>query len=154
MVGTKDKAPATWREIDADGLWTISGDAVEGGEYVRGRSKSGAEHVVPLSASALKLLGDRGADDAPLFPALSYFQVYRYKAKIEKKSGFDFDIHGLRSTFRDWCGENSIDRDLAEMALSHPAPKASPSEVAYARSSYIKLRRPIMDRWSLFVAST
>lgn len=146
--GANGKAPATWREISADGLWTIAGDKIEDREFVKGRSKSGKEHVVPLTPAALALLGPRGADDAPLFPALSYFQVYRYKQSL----GLDFDIHGLRSTFRDWCGNNGIDRDLAEMALSHPAPGASESETAYARSSYLERRRPIMERWSVFVA--
>lgn len=147
--GANGKPPATWGEIDADGGWTIAGDVIEDGEYIKGRSKNRKDHVVPLSAAALKLLGARGADDAPLFPNLSYFQVYRFKEKL----GLDFDIHGLRTSFRTWCGDQGdIDRDLAEMSLSHPAPNASPSEVAYSRSNYIKLRRPIMERWARFVA--
>jgi integrase len=147
-TGAKGKPPATWGEIDADGGWTIAGDVIEDGAYIKGRSKNKKDHVVPLSAAALALLGPRGADDAPLFPNLSYFQVYRFKEKL----GLDFDIHGLRSTFRDWCGEQGVDRDLAEMSLSHPAPNASETEAAYSRSNYLKLRRPIMERWSLFVA--
>ncbi len=142
-TGTKGKPPATWGEIE-NGLWTIAGDMIEDGEYVKGRSKNKKDHVVPLSAAALALLGERGADDAPLFPDLSYFQVYRFKEKL----GLDFDIHGLRTSFRTWCGDQGIDRDHAEMSLSHPAPNASESEVAYSRSKYLELRRPIMERWA------
>lgn len=147
-TGAKGKPPATWGEIDADGGWTIAGDVIEDGAYIKGRSKNKKDHVVPLSAAALALLGARGADDDVLFPDLSYFQVYRFKEKL----GLDFDIHGLRSTFRDWFGEQGVDRDLAEMSLSHPAPNASETEAAYSRSNYLKLRRPIIERWSLFVA--
>jgi integrase len=145
-TGTKGKPPATWGEIK-NGLWTIAGDVIEDGEYIKGRSKNKKDHVVPLSAAALTLLGSRGADDAPLFPNLSYFQVYRFKEKL----GLDFDIHGLRTSFRTWCGDHGIDRDHAEMSLSHPAPNASESEIAYSHSKYLELRRPIMERWAAFV---
>jgi integrase len=146
-TGTKGKPPATWGEIK-NGLWTIAGDVIEDSEYIKGRSKNKKDHVVPLSAAALTLLGSRGADDAPLFPDLSYFQVYRYKEKL----GLDFDIHGLRTSFRTWCGDHGIDRDHAEMSLSHPAPNASESEIAYSHSKYLELRRPIMEQWARFVA--
>jgi integrase len=146
-TGTKGKPPATWGEIK-NGLWTIAGDVIEDGEYIKGRSKNKKDHVVPLSAAALTLLGSRGADDAPLFPNLSYFQVYRFKEKL----GLDFDIHGLRTSFRTWCGDHGIDRDHAEMSLSHPAPNASESEIAYSHSKYLELRRPIMEQWARFVA--
>ena len=145
-TGTKGKPPATWGEIK-NGLWTIAGDVIEDSEYIKGRSKNKKDHVVPLSAAALTLLGSRGADDAPLFPNLSYFQVYRFKEKL----GLDFDIHGLRTSFRTWCGDHGIDRDHAEMSLSHPAPNASESEIAYSHSKYLELRRPIMERWAAFV---
>jgi integrase len=138
VVGTKDKPPATWGEIDSDGLWTIPGDDANG----KGRTKSGATHTVPLSRAALSLLGPRGANDAPLFPALSYFQVYRFKEKL----GTDIDIHGFRSSFRDWCGDHGIDRELAEMNMAHSVGDAT--EQAYRRSDYIARRKPIMESWT------
>jgi len=152
VVGTSDKPPATWGEIDKDGLWTIPGDVIEDGAYIQGRNKNRKVHAVPLTKTALKLLGHRGVDDAPLFPKLSYFQVYRFKEKLGEKLGVELDIHGFRSTFRDWCGENGVDRGLAEMSLSHPLPGESESEVAYRRSQYIKLRQPVMESWTAFVA--
>lgn len=142
VVGHKYKAPATWGEIDADGLWTIPGDVIEEGEYVQGRTKNKAIHAVPLTPAALKLLGERGADDAPLFPNLSYFQVYRFKEKL----GTDADIHGFRTTFKTWCGDHGIDWRLAEMTMQHKFGNAT--EQAYNRAQYLALRRPVMQDWT------
>ena len=57
--------------------------------------------------------------------------------------------HGFRSSFRDWCGDNGVDRELAERCLAHKV--GSDAENAYARSSLIERRRPIMQAWGAFV---
>ena len=57
--------------------------------------------------------------------------------------------HGFRSSFRDWCGETGVDRELAERCLAHKV--GSDAENAYARSSLIERRRPIMEAWGAFV---
>jgi integrase len=57
--------------------------------------------------------------------------------------------HGLRSSFRDWCGETGVDRELAERCIAHKV--GSDAENAYARSSLIERRRPIMEAWADFV---
>jgi integrase len=59
----------------------------------------------------------------------------------------DVTVHGMRSTFRDWCSEHEHKRDLAEMALGHAV--GSAVERAYARSDLLKLRRELMDAWSM-----
>src|SRR5258708_31948419 len=40
--------------------------------------------------------------------------------KLAKKIvGKPVTIHGFRSSFRDWCAENGVIRDLAEASLAH-----------------------------------
>ena len=67
-----------------------------------------------------------------------------------QRTGGEATTHGLRSTFRDWCGETGVDRELAERCLAHKV--GSDAENAYARSSLIARRRPIMEAWGAFVA--
>src|SRR5260370_33989427 len=52
-------------------------------------------------------------------------------------------VHGFRSSFRDWCADNGVPRELAEAVLPHTA--AGPS--ASHRSDVIDLRRDPMRHW-------
>ena len=54
-------------------------------------------------------------------------------------------LRGFRSSFRDWCADNGVPRELAEAALAH---KAGGVERAYHRSDVIDLRRDLMQRWA------
>ena len=55
-------------------------------------------------------------------------------------------VHGMRSAFRDWCGEQGEDRALAELALAHAI--GDSTEQAYARSDLLERRRGLMQRWA------
>lgn len=55
-------------------------------------------------------------------------------------------MHGCRSTFRDWCAENGVDRVLAEKSLMHAT--GNEVEQAYQRSDLLEQRRPVMQAWS------
>ena len=61
-----------------------------------------------------------------------------------RRTGLDGTIHGLRSTFRDWCGETGKPREVAEACLAHTVRGV---EGAYARSSLLERRRRVMDEW-------
>jgi hypothetical protein len=53
-------------------------------------------------------------------------------------------VHSFRSSFRDWCADNGVPRELGEAALAHTAAWAerlSPQRV-------IDLRRDLMQRWA------
>ena len=58
----------------------------------------------------------------------------------------DATVHGLRSTFRDWAGDNKYDRDAAEMSLAHLVGNAV--ERAYSRSEWLDRRRELLEAWS------
>jgi hypothetical protein len=58
--------------------------------------------------------------------------------------------HGFRSTFKDWCTENtSFPNMVSEMALAHAVGNAV--EAAYRRGDLFEKRRRLMDSWQEFL---
>ena len=136
-------------EIDFDkALWTIPGE----------RMKGGREHVVPLAPRSLEIA--RAAqvlfpDSSLLFPSptnpekpLSDMALTELLRRFE----IDATAHGFRSSFRDWCSEEtSFPSEVAEMALAHTI--KSKVEAAYRRGKLLEKRCHLMDEWSKFVLS-
>lgn len=131
---------ATWDEIDLTAkLWIVPAE----------RMKGGREHRVPLSSAALDVLRATPGN-GPLFHGgtvggpLSNMAML---ALLERMDRGDITVHGFRSSFRDWCGdETSFPRDLAELALAHQVGDAT--EQAYRRGDGFEKRRKLMDAWS------
>ena len=133
---------AKWTEVDGR-VWTIPAE----------RMKAGKGHVVPLSDAALNVLSRARqlADDSRLiFPsvtgrALSDSTV----SKLLRENGVDCVPHGMRSSFRDWCAENDVSRELAEQCLAHNIGNAV--EMAYRRSNLLELRAGVMESWGRYL---
>jgi hypothetical protein len=117
--------------------------------------KAGREHRVPLSGRALaileKLAEAKNAEfvfpgqkpSAPL-STMALEMVLR-RMKVE-----DVTVHGFRSAFRDWCGEEtSFPREIAEAALAHVAGDAT--ERAYRRGDALEKRRGLMKAWAQYL---
>jgi integrase len=142
VIGAKYKAPATWGEIvETDGLptWVISAD----------RMKATKVHRVPLSAAAVALLGERQADDVPLFKVSHSNAMLNV---LRKNDGDEFTVHGFRSSFEDWAAETTdFPRDLVKLCTAHD--KRTKVDKAYQRSDLLKKRREIMQAWSDFCAT-
>jgi integrase len=65
-----------------------------------------------------------------------------------KKINPNISDHGFRSTFRDWCGdETKHERETAELALSH---KIGGVEGSYRRKTALAKRRALMDEWARY----
>lgn len=141
---------AKWCEFDLDSAtWTIPAE----------RMKTRRAHRVPLSRRALELLdqakslcyNDRGElghrGEALVFPSVRTGRPLSDNTlgKLARDLELPFVPHGLRSSFRDWCGESGVPRELAERALAHVVPG---TEGAYARSDLLERRRPIMEDWA------
>ena len=139
---------ARWSEIDLkQKTWTIPA----------ARMKAGKEHVVPLSAAALEILGAaepfRGRSrDAFIFPGkrgkpLSDMTL----TKVLRDMGLaSITVHGFRSSFRDWAAEQTATPgDVVEAALAHTI--RNKVEAAYRRTNYLEKRRVLMDAWCRFV---
>jgi integrase len=117
--------------------------------------------VVPLSTPAIAILtGLRAlysADPARLiFPSPStnkpLSDVALAKA-LRLAGGGEATVHGLRSSFRDWCAEKTnFPREVAEAALAHS--NKDRVEAAYLRARYLEQRRRLMAAWADFVTDT
>lgn len=120
------------------------------------RTKSGREHIVPLSARALEVV--KAAMQTDLKSDLIFPSPERKNKALSENTftkiaqGLDFGsvtMHGFRSSFRDWAGEKThYPRELAEFALAHVV--RDQTEAAYARSTLIERRIPLMEDWSLY----
>jgi integrase len=146
-VRSSELADAKWSELDfAAKVWTIPGE----------RMKRGREHRVPLSDRAVTLFKSihpvKGAD--LVFEGIkSGDNTGSLLAVMREIAGHGQTVHGLRSSFRDWCGERTnYPRDLIEEALAHAV--GDKTERAYKRSDLLEKRRKVMDAWARYCAST
>ncbi len=141
---TNETLGLRWGEVSADlRLLTIPGD----------RMKTGAEHVVPLSGAAAAILAarPRGADDSYVFTGARGARVgIHAMRRLAQEIAPGVSVHGFRSTFRDWAGdETPFEREIAEAALAHSVGGAV--ERAYRRGSALEKRRTLMSAWSSFI---
>jgi integrase len=143
---------ATWAEIDLERrLWIIPA----------GRMKAAREHIVPLSDRTIEIIGSLlipGAKPRPsdrLFPSARRGVPLSNMAMLEMLRGTlgkNATVHGFRSSFRDWCGdETSFPRDVIEFALAHGI--NDKTEEAYRRKTAIEKRRKLMEAWAAYCAS-
>ena len=134
---------AAWDEIEHD-VWTISAD----------RMKAKREHRVPLSGRALEILEEarklhggggivfRGAKGGRINASMF--------SKLLRRLGLGGTPHGMRSSFRDWCSETGVAREVAEAALAHVV--RNKAEAAYACSDLLDRRREVMEAWAEYLA--
>ncbi len=134
---------ATWDEIDLEQkLWTIPA----------ARMKSARDHEVPLSDRAITILlaQQQRATGALIFEGEREGKPISDTAmvKVFRAAGAgDATLHGLRSSFRDWAGdETHYPRDVAEAALAHVL--KDKTEAAYRRGSALAKRRAMMQEWA------
>ena len=134
---------ARWSEIDmAEKVWTVPA----------ARMKAARAHRIPLPHRAMevleKLFEARSCDfvfpgqraDKPLSNMAMEMVLRRMKLE-------DVTVHGFRSAFRDWAGnETSFPREIAEAALSHVI--GDKAEQAYRRGDALEKRRALMAAWA------
>jgi integrase len=138
---------AIWDEIDLrNRLWTVPPS----------RMKAKKEHRVPLNDAAIAVLkrmhNVRHSD--LVFPGTrAGKQIAPTTALllVKRLADADVNVHGFRSTFRDWAAERStFPSEVAEMALAHAV--GDKVEAAYRRSDLFDKRRKLMDAWAAFCA--
>ena len=134
---------AQWEEMNLDrATWEIPGR----------RTKTGEAFRVPLSTRAVEILRAQKAvvGDAPLvFPSprggvLSDATV----SKMVRTCGIPAVPHGFRASFRSWCADSNISREVAEACLAHTVQGV---EGAYQRSDLFERRRSVMQQWADYV---
>src|SRR4029077_9016677 len=138
---------ARWDEIDLIGkVWTVPAD----------RMKSGKQHRVPLSDAAIAILTDMSAikQSMYVFPGIRDGRPLSNLAmrnSLKRASKQAITVHGFRSSFRDWCGEQTnFPREVAEAALAHRV--GDTVEAAYRRGDALEKRRRLMAAWADYCA--
>ena len=135
---------ATWDEINTrQQTWSIPAD----------RTKTGRPHRVPLSEPARSVLdeahthtGGRGL----IFPSIrGKVQTSDGLAKLLKENNIGCVPHGFRTSFRNWCAEAGISREVAERALGHTI--RNRAEAAYSRTDLLQRRRQLMQQWAQYI---
>lgn len=141
-------AGVRWAEIDREAqVWTIPA----------ARTKSGRVHRVSLAGQALNVLDRVGESHCRDFiftgqrrsQPLSEMALELLMRRLGVKP---YTVHGFRSSFRDWAGENtSFPREIAEAVLAHVV--GDQVERAYRRGGALERRRELMQAWADFCAS-
>lgn len=148
---TSDTIGAVRTEVDrAGGLWTVPAGRVKG---KKGTGKR--DHVVPLSDRALEILEAQPERSAYVF-ANAEGKPLSNMAMLELLQGMgygeDLTVHGFRSTFKDWCTEQTgFPNEMSEMALAHTV--SDKVEAAYRRGDMRERRRRMMADWAAYCAS-
>ena len=129
---TGEVLQARWSEIDFDArVWTVPAS----------RTKAHREHRVPLSLRALEILQwlPRSGD-----------QIFKcWQAAMLGEAPRGVTVHGFRSSFRDWCAEQTnFPREVAEAALGHVV--GDSTERAYRRGDVLEKRRRLMEAWAAY----
>jgi integrase len=136
---------AHWSEVDlAQKVWVVPAE----------RMKAKREHRIPLSAHAIALLKSLPTKKTGglVFPGSKPTSKLSDMAltAVMRRMEVDAVPHGLRSSFRDWVGEETAyPREVAEMALAHTVGNAV--EAAYRRGDLFDKRRLMMEDWCHFL---
>jgi integrase len=136
---------ARWNEIDLNAeIWTVPAE----------RMKMRREHRVPLAGPAVEQLRglhrEDSSNDGYLFIGAHPGQPLGHTTlqQLLKRMRRPTTVHGLRSSFRDWAGEQTaFPHDVCEAALAHVKGK---TERAYQRGDLFNKRRQLMDAWAQF----
>jgi integrase len=130
----------SWSEIDFERrLWVIPAE----------RMKAGREHRVPLSEAALAILCPlhEARTDERAFPISNMAMLML----LRRMGRGDLTAHGFRSTFSDWCAEQTnTPSEVREMALAHTV--GDKVEAAYRRGDLFAKRRGLADAWARYCA--
>jgi integrase len=136
---------AAWSEIDrGTGLWVIPAE----------RMKARREHVVPLSQQTMAILEEARqlGEGSLVFAAADKALSDMTLTKLIRDLGWAerSTIHGIRSSFREWCAlEAKVSDRIAEAALAHI--DKDRVQAAYLRSNFVEERRKLMQAWADFV---
>ena len=137
---------ARWGEIDLDAaVWTIPAE----------RTKTARAHRVPLSRRAIEVLTQaRSHDDGEQLVFASASGVVMSgstMSKLARELGLGMAPHGARASFRSWCADTAVPREVAEACLAHVVKGV---EGAYQRSDLLTARAQIMQQWADYLTET
>jgi integrase len=134
---------AKWEEIDLSAkTWSVA---------KAGKDKRG--HVVPLCDRALEILRSLPrVNEYLFFGKLGPIGEATMWALLRKRLRRNLSVHGFRSTFRDWCGDQTnYPREICEHALGHVV--GNDTERAYRRGTAFSKRAELIAAWCRYCLS-
>ncbi|MEZ0186777.1 MAG: tyrosine-type recombinase/integrase [Candidatus Reddybacter sp.] len=137
---------AQWDEFDLNKKeWNIP----------KARMKARKAHRVALSDTAVELIEAMPRVSEWVFPGGKIGKPMSdgaLSAVLKRMDMKDITVHGFRSSFRDYIGEETgFPHRLAEYALAHGL--SDETEKAYARGDLLKRRFELMAHWASYVDS-
>ena len=141
---SKEGRLARWEEMDLDGrVWTVPPGRMKGQPGVP---------CPPVRCGRGRPRRRRPAPERPRPspPGAAVRSATRPFERCCPTSPPDATVHGFRSSFRDFCGERGVAREVAEGCLAHKV--GSSVEQAYARSDLLERRREVMQAYGAFCA--
>lgn len=140
---------ARCQEVDLDAeLWIVPG----------ARMKAGQDHRVPLVGRALEIMREACEGRPPhayVFPGQKPGRPASNMsmAMLLRRLGSPYTVHGFRSSFRDWAGDQTdFPEEIVEQALAHTV--GSNVRRAYRRGDALEKRRELMKVWDTYCASS
>jgi integrase len=144
VARTSEVRFATMSEIEGD-VWTIPAN----------RTKTDAEHKVPLAAEALKVIEETRSDKNSSFLFTTDKGSPLSDAAMSglmKRENMTARPHGFRSTFRTWAEEcTDASFEVKETVLGHRV--GNEVERAYQRSDLLDKRRDLLNVWVKFLSA-
>ena len=143
---TDEARAAKWSEINlVQKIWTVPA----------GRIKKRREHIVPLSPDAVELLKGLHRDDSDwVFFGSKAGKPLSHDAlrKVLGRLRPGVTVHGFRSCFRDWAGDQTpFASEVIDFALAHAIPDKT--SAAYRRYTALEKRRKLMEAWAQYCSA-
>jgi integrase len=146
---TSEAIGARWDEIDLTAkIWTVPGD----------RMKAGQEHRAPLAERTVAILEEMAAIREGDFVFLGgragrpLSDIAMTQTLRRMGRGDLTTVHGFRSSFSDWCAEQTnFPAEVRAMALAHAV--GDKVEAAYRRGDLFQKRRQLAEAWARFCSA-
>jgi integrase len=146
---------AKWRNIDLKRrIWSVPIVDLNDSEHRT------APFIVPLSSSAIELLGVLPRRCAFLFPnaadqpiddqAIVHLmrRLHRRRDWKDPVTGKPATAHGFRASYRTWAKSLRLDREIAELCLGHVFYSGSEGQYARDDEAVLEARRAMLEAWS------
>ena len=155
MVRPAEAVSVDWAEIDFDNaLWTIPA------EKMKGKKDKPRPHIVPLSSQALAILEEMRLFNGHRPHVFCIYRKPSQRCNTETANRAITSIdgnyykgrltsHGLRSIASTYLNECGHSKDLIEACLAHISGDSVRN--AYNKSTYLTLRRELMQKWGNYV---
>lgn len=135
-----------WADIDIESrVWSIP----------KAKAKTGVMHRIPLNDECLQILAQVKALTINVNTEIVFsnklgnpFSDVALSKLLKSVSYTTATVHGLRSSFRDWCAESNVSMEVSETALAHSLKEV---QAAYRRSDLFELRRVLMEDWGRYL---